>query len=68
MQLQDRLYKVSEIAKIMGITVPAVYFRIMRRELGEPEYIDGIAHYSKDDVELIMEGLRRGKKAQGVIE
>ena len=68
MQLQDRLYKVSEIAKIMGVTIPAVYFRIMRRELGEPEYIDGIAHYSKDDVEIIMEGLRRGRKTQSVIQ
>jgi hypothetical protein len=67
MHLQDKLYSTREIAEILGVATQSAYARIKVRDV-EPIIVEGIAYYTKEDVEKILKKKRRGRPTKNVIQ
>jgi hypothetical protein len=62
----DKLYRVSQLAKLGGVTKITIYKRIVARNI-EPTYVEGIMHFTKEDAERILEYGKRGRKTGNMV-
>jgi len=58
--MEDKLYTVAELSKILGVTTAVIYRRIPARDV-KPVYIKGVMYFERGDAEKLLEYKRRGR-------
>jgi hypothetical protein len=58
--MEDKLYTVAELSKILGVTTGVVYRRIPTTDVN-PVWIKGVMYFEKEDAEKLLEYKRRGR-------
>jgi len=58
--MEDKLYKVAVIARMIGVTNGLIYQRIRSTNV-KPIFVKGIMYFNEEDMKILTEYKRRGR-------